>query len=414
MMRGVADTASDVIERCRLIAACSIEPGFTTRPFLTAPMKDVHALLSGWMTKAGMDVSIDAVGNIRGLYASARPGARRLFIGSHLDTVPRAGPYDGVLGVVMGVTLIELLDRRPLDFDVEVIGFSEEEGLRFGVPFIGSRALIGDVDEELLGKRDGDGIRVAEAIRGFGLDPENIGAARVASGAIGFFEFHIEQGPVLEDLGLQLGVVERIAGQSRLRILFKGATNHAGTTPMRLRRDALTAASQWIGEVESEARSENGLVATVGRLEIEPGAGNVIPGLVRATLDVRHAEDSVRHGALERILESAAAIAAKRKIDVSWETQLDQPAVAMDESLTKTLSQTLQHAGYPVHRMVSGAGHDAMVLARKLPAAMLFLRSPGGISHHSSESVLEQDVAAALKTGLYFLEEIAKGAGRNA
>jgi len=389
----------NVIERCRLLAQFSEEPGATTRTFLSEPMHQVHACLRGWMEQAGMSVVVDHAGNLRGLYASTRPSARRLFIGSHLDTVPRAGAFDGILGVVLGVALIERLRGSRLSFDIEVIGFSEEEGVRFGVPFIGSRALIGDIDDQLLET-------VSSAIAAFGLDPKRINEARTGDDALGYLEFHIEQGPVLESLNLPLGVVETIAGQSRFDVLFEGQANHAGTTPMNLRRDGLAGAAEWIGRVEREARGVPGAVATVGRVNISPGAANVIPGSAAASLDVRHADDDVRHCLATRLLRCAEQIAAARCLKVSWEQRLDQSAVAMDSSLIRMLERAVATTGCPIHRMPSGAGHDAMIVARRMPAAMLFLRSPGGISHHPDESVLAEDVAAALDVGMAFLQEL--------
>jgi allantoate deiminase len=207
--------AEEAMERCRLLARSSEEPGYTTRTFLSEPMRTIHDQLRGWMECAGMKVVTDHAGNLRGSYSSAGP-PRILFIGSHLDTVPRAGAFDGMLGVVIGVSLIELLGGRRLPFGIEVIGFSEEEGVRFGVPFIGSRALIGDADQDLLARCDAAGISIGEAISAFGLDPSRIGNAQIGDNAIGYVEFHIEQGPVLESLGLPLGVVEAICGQSRI------------------------------------------------------------------------------------------------------------------------------------------------------------------------------------------------------
>jgi allantoate deiminase len=369
-------------------------------------MKEVHRLLSSWMEDAGMTVSVDAVGNLRGHYPAAAGSRRRLLIGSHLDTVRRAGAYDGILGVVLGIALVEALNGGRLGFQIEIIGFSEEEGLRFGVPFIGSRALIGQLDEATLNKTDANGIRIVDAIQGFGLDPSRIVDARATADAIGYIEIHIEQGPVLENFGLQLGVVEAIAGQSRFRFTFKGETNHAGTTPMHLRRDALAGAAVWVREVERRAQSTGALVATVGFLEVEPGASNIVPGMVRATLDVRHADDSVRKSAVKSLQDFAKGIADTRQLSVSWEQNLDQPAVAMDASLTHAMEKAVQRAGHRVHRMTSGAGHDAMIVARTMPAAMLFLRSPAGVSHDAAENVLEEDVAAALVAASYFLEEI--------
>lgn len=384
-----------VIARCRALAECTEEPGFITRTFLSPPMREVHARLRAWMEQAGMRVHIDAAGNLRGVYEAVRPDAPRLYVGSHLDTVPHAGAFDGILGVVLGVALIERLAGRRLKFHLEVIGFSEEEGVRFGVPFIGSRAFIGDPVHD---------VRVDEALRAYGLDPSRIGEAEAGADALGYLEFHIEQGPVLESLGLPLGVVAAIAGQSRLTVCFEGQANHAGTTPMPLRRDALAAAAEWISAVEREARGTEGLVATVGRLDAEPGAGNVIAGRVNASLDVRHPADAVRTTAVARLLRCAEQIAARRGLTACWEQRLDQAAVPMDAGAGELLERAIADTAGTVHRMTSGAGHDAMIVARRMPAAMLFLRSPRGISHHPDEAVLPEDVAAALAAGMRFLE----------
>jgi allantoate deiminase len=348
------------------------------------------------MGRAGMTVIIDNAGNIRGLYPG---GTRRLIIGSHLDTVPHAGAFDGILGVVMGIALIERIGPRRLPLDIEVIGFSEEEGVRFGAPFIGSRAVIGDIDDELVEK-------IADAVNAFGLDASRISEARASDNALGYLEFHIEQGPVLESLDLPLGVVEAISGQSRLEIVFQGRANHAGTTPMHLRRDALAGAAEWIGAVEREAGAISGAVATIGRVDVSPGATNVIPGLVKTSLDVRHTDDHVRRALVDRLLRYAEQIASARCLTVSTEQRLDQSSVAMDPDLAQILEHAVSRAGRAIHRMPSGAGHDAMILARAMPAAMLFLRSPGGISHHPDESVLPADVAAALDVGMNFIEEL--------
>lgn len=388
-----------VIERCRLLAKATEEPGFITRTFLSEPMHAVHAHLRDWMEQAGMSVSVDHAGNLRGVYAAAESSTPRLYIGSHLDTVPHAGAFDGILGVVLGVALVERLRGRRLPFAIEVIGFSEEEGVRFGVPFIGSRAFIGDIDDALLA-------RISGAIAAFGLDPSRIGEARCGDNAIGYLEFHIEQGPVLECLDVSLGIVDAIAGQSRFDVTFDGHANHAGTTPMHLRRDALAGAAEWIAAVEREAHSVPGAVATVGRVDISPGATNVIAGCVTASLDVRHTDDSVRQELVAGLLQRARAIAASRCLNFCHEPRLDQPAVAMDPALMQMLERAVAEAGRAVHYMSSGAGHDAMIVARRMPAAMLFLRSPDGISHHPDETVLSEDVDAALETGMQFLKQL--------
>jgi allantoate deiminase len=396
----------EVIVRCRQLAAHTEEPGYITRRFLSEPMHRVHADLRAWMEHAGMSVHVDAAGNVRGYYGSAQVGAPRLIVGSHLDTVPHAGAFDGILGVVLGVALVKALGGRRLGFGIEVVGFSEEEGVRFGFPFIGSRALVGALDDALLAKRDAEGSSVADAIRAFGLNPAAIGEARVTGATLGYLEFHIEQGPVLESLDLPLGVVTSITGQSRLEVKFEGNANHAGTTPMHLRRDALAGAAEWINAVEREAVAIPSLVATVGKIEAQPGAGNVIAGSVRMSLDVRHANDEVRAGAVKHLLDSAQQIATRRGLRASSELRLDQAAVAMDARLIEMLGCAVQAGGYTDHRMHSGAGHDAMVMAERMPAAMLFLRGPGGISHHPDEAVLEADVAAALAAGLHFVDQL--------
>ena len=397
--------AQEVIGLCRKLAEFTEEPGHTTRTFLSPPMRDVHREIGGRMEQLGMSVSVDAAGNLRGFYPARTPGAPRVILGSHLDTVPHAGAFDGILGVVMGIAIVDALAPLRMSFGIEVVGFSEEEGVRFGVPFIGSRALAGTVDEPLLALHDSQGLSVADAIRSFGLDPERLPDARLADNTLGYLEFHIEQGPVLESLNYPLGVVEAIAGQNRLKLCFTGKAGHAGTTSMRLRRDALAGAAQWIALVENLAQNTHGLVATVGRLEIGPNAGNVIAGKVYASLDVRHTLDEVRHQAVERLLDGAKQIAANRGLSLEWEQHLDQSAVAMDPTLVDRLAQAVESAGYPLYPMPSGAGHDAMILAAKVPAVMLFLRSPGGVSHHPDENVLVEDVTAALNAGMHFLKQ---------
>ena len=390
--------ARAVMERCKGIATRTEEPGRTTRTFLSPPMRDVHDDLGAWMERLGMSVRIDAAGNLRG---RTGPGPAVL-IGSHLDTVPDAGAYDGVLGVILGITLVELLGQSNLPVDVEIVGFSEEEGVRFGVPFIGSRALVGDVDD-LLRCRDARGLSVREALLAYGLDPREMAEARIAPDTLGYVEFHIEQGPVLDALAAPLGVVDAIAGQSRLELAFTGRTSHAGTTPMASRRDALVGAAEWISLVEQAAMATPGLVATVGHVRTMPNTSNAINGRVVASLDVRHADDVARRRAVDSMLATARAVAQRRGLALSHVQHLDQATVRMAPALTAALVRAVAASDRSVHHMTSGAGHDAMIVARQVPAAMLFLRSPGGISHQPDEQVLEDDVAAALEVGLHLL-----------
>jgi allantoate deiminase len=370
-------------------------------------MRDCHRELAGWMEPLGADVQVDAAGNFRGVFPAAQPNAPRLLIGSHLDTVPNAGAYDGVLGVVLAIALLEELRGRRLPFGIEVVAFSEEEGVRFGTPFIGSRALVGRLDPELLDTRDAQGISVQEAIESFGLNPEKLPQAELESNMLGYLEFHIEQGPVLEKLNLPLALVEAIAGQSRLEFTFLGRANHAGTTPMHLRCDALAGAAEWIGTVERVAQGVPGLVATVGKIESKPGATNVIAGEAWLTLDVRHSSDEIRTRVVVDLIRQAEGIAARRGLSVQERTLLSQRAVAMDSFLNGEIEQAILKTGCEPHRMVSGAGHDAMIMVERVPAAMIFLRTPGGISHDPAESVACKDVEKAIECGLHLLDQLA-------
>jgi allantoate deiminase len=374
-------------------------------------VREVHAHLRNRMESLGMTVRTDAAGNLRGLWQPPGARAKRLILGSHIDTVPNAGAFDGVLGVTLALEWAQLAQELKLPLAIEIIAFSEEEGVRFGVPFLGSRAVAGCFDPALLALKDAEGVTLEEAIRDFGFNPAQIGEAALDADVHGFVEIHIEQGPVLESEGLSVAAVTAIIGQSRLTLEFRGHANHSGTTPMQLRRDALAGVAEWITAVESKGRNTDGLIATVGKIEVEPNAANVIAGVVRASLDVRHADDASRKAAVEFLLAQAQAIAGKRGLVLESTQQMDQPAVPMDERLTSYLADAIAAAGLPAKRMNSGAGHDAMVMAARVPTAMLFLRSPGGISHHPDEAVREEDVAVALNVGQKFLEQLAAQVG---
>ena len=403
---GITNRAEKVIARCLRIASFSEDKEYTRRTFLSPPMRDCHLEVARWLDALQVDARIDAAGNLRALYPP-RSKAPRLLIGSHLDTVPRAGAYDGVLGVAIGIALMEELRGRELPFAIEVIGFSEEEGVRFGIPFIGSRALVGRVDRELLKVQDAFGVTIQEAIENFGLLPSDLPEARLKDNTLGYLEFHIEQGPVLERLNMALAAVEAVAGQSRIELTFSGSSNHAGTTPMNLRRDAIAGAAEWIGVVERVAQETSGLVATVGKIVVKPGAANVIASEARLTLDIRHSSDDLRTGALENLLHQAREIAARRDLSMKENILLDQRAVAMDPLLVGIIEAAIAKSGSTTHRMVSGAGHDAMILAPEVPSAMIFLRSPGGISHDPKESVEPADVEKAIECGLHLLDLLA-------
>ncbi len=397
----MSDTARavDILHRCREISRCTEVPGTITRGYLSEPMHAVHRLLREWMSSAGMEVRLDAAGNLRGLRRTSTPGSPRLLLGSHLDTVPDAGAFDGVFGVVLAVAAVEALGDVSLPYEIEVIGFSEEEGVCFGKPFLGSLAVVGQIDPATLARSDRHGVTVAERLRRFGLNPDDLSDARLAANTAAYIEVHIEQGPVLDTAGESIAVVTSIVGQLRLLFHFRGQANHAGTTPMHLRRDPVVAAAEWIVAIERLASDVSGLVATTGHLRAHPGAVNVIAGAVEATLDVRHEMDVTRENFARSAIDTAREIAARRGLTVDARLETEQSSVPMHPGLVRQLCSAAEEAlGSPVRTMPSGAGHDAMILARSVPSAMLFVRSPGGISHHPEEAVLHDDAAAALRT----------------
>jgi allantoate deiminase len=394
-----------VIERCQYLARCSEEPGAITRPFASEAMRCAHERVNEWMREAGMAVRRDNVGNLRGRFEGT--GETTLLLGSHLDSVRDAGKYDGPLGVTVAIAAVQRLHDagRRLPFAIEVLAFADEEGLRFGSTYLGSRAVAGTFETTDLDRPDSDGITMRDAIGAFGGNPLRIDDDKWSGGRLlGYCEVHIEQGPVLETRDLPVGVVSAIAGQERHRILFTGEAAHAGTTPMDKRRDALVAASVFVQAVEDYAGSDDGLVATVGQLDVRPGAANVIPGEVALSLDVRHPDDSVRVIASRRLLEIAAEIGKHRKIGVAVAQISESATVPCSRRLVSTLSRAVQDLGHPVIELASGAGHDAVAMSALTEVGMLFVRCKGGVSHNPAESVKTEDVAVAIDVLSQFLE----------
>ena len=404
--------ADETLARCEILALESEQPGRLTRTFLSPPMRRVHDHLAGWMAGAGMGVRLDQAANLIGTLPdeNGRDDAPIVLIGSHLDTVPDAGKYDGVLGVLLGVAAVQALGPRRLPFALEVVGFSEEEGVRYRAPYLGSLALSGRFDPSYFNLVDDDGVTMADAFRRFGLDPGLIAGAASPPGRVAaYLEAHIEQGPVLESWGSPVGVVSAIAGQSRLWVTFEGRAGHAGTSPMDLRRDALPAAAELVLAVEGLARSVEGLRGTVGSIAASPGAVNVVPGSVTLSMDIRHAIDDVRDRAVDGLLDAARGIASRRGLEFRVDRAQHHRAVPTDPALSDLLASAVRDAGVEPRRLVSGAGHDAAVMAGLAPMAMLFLRSPGGISHHPDEQVLKSDVRIALDVLVRWLFALAAG-----
>ena len=403
--------ARQVMERCRELGAVSQEDGRLTRPFATPAMARADDLVGRWMAAAGLRVRSDAAGNLIGRLEGADPAAGTLLLGSHLDTVRDAGAFDGPLGVLVAVACVERLRTEGVvpPFAIEVLGFSDEEGLRYGTAYLGSRAVAGTFEPALLELVDDAGVTLGDALRDFGGEPEEIaGAARRGERLLGYCEVHIEQGPVLEGRDVPVGVVSAIAGATRAELEFSGRAGHAGTVPMDARHDAACAAAEWVLAVEAAARAEPGLVATVGRLEARPGAPNVVPGAAVASLDVRHADDAVRAATVAQLRAEARRIGAARGVEVAWREVMSAPAVAADGALTAALSAAVAERGLPVLTLTSGAGHDAVALAELTGVAMLFVRCAGGVSHHPDESVDEADVAVALDVLHGFVRGLAR------
>jgi allantoate deiminase len=401
--------AAAVMKRCEILGGISEEPGLLARPYGSRAMGEVNDVVSGWMREAGMAVRRDAIGNLIGRYEGT--GEKTLVLGSHLDTVRDAGKYDGPLGVLVAISCVQDLRDRDerLPYALEVVAFADEEGLRFGTTFLGSSVYAGAFDEERLSFEGPDGVTLADAVRAFGGDPEAlVGGGREGGDLLGYVEVHIEQGPVLEELGLPVGVVTAINGQSRVGVGFAGEAGHAGTVPMETRRDALCAAAEFVVEVERAARREPDSVATVGEISALPGASNVVPGEARLSLDVRHPDDAARERLRDNLERRAREIAAYRGCESEWRVRQETGAVSMDPMLGALLEGAVEDSGITATRLSSGAGHDAAQVAALAPVTMLFVRCERGISHNPAESVESEDVGAALEVMRNFLSLLSR------
>lgn len=398
--------AKKLVRMLDALGRVSDEGGKLTRTFQSPAMRRANALVGGWMREAGLAVHEDAVGNLIGRQAAAKAGTKTLLLGSHLDTVRDAGRFDGPLGVLLPIVALEVLKKRGvvLPFSVEVLGFAEEEGVRFASAYLGSEGFTGRLKAKTLTLKDSDGVSVGEVLGKDFILPK---PAHRRADLLGYVEVHIEQGPVLEAKGLAVGVVSAIAGQSRFRLTWTGKAGHAGTTPMALRRDALAGAAEFALAAEKLARGTSGLVATVGAMTVAPGAANVIPGQVIHTLDVRHADDAVRRKALLALGHSAARIARQRGLTVRWQRTQDNGAVACSPELTARLDQSVKAVQGRSLTLVSGAGHDGVVVSALTPVAMLFVRCRDGLSHHPDEHASPADLAVALRVMVDFLERLA-------
>ena len=389
------------------LAECSEDPAELTRRYLTPEHAQAAEIVMRRMREAGMSARLDAVGNVVGHFPGRRPGARRLILGSHQDTVRNAGKFDGALGVLLPIACLRSLHERGerLDYPVDVIAFGDEEGVRFQATLLGSRAVAGNLDQAMLQAVDDDGVHLHEAMRAFGLDPGAVADAGYNRDEVAaYVEVHIEQGPVLEAEDLPVGVVTSISGAVRLRVEVMGRAGHAGTVPMNLRRDALAAASEAVVAVERTCLEIPGTVGTVGMLRTVSGAVNVIPGVVEFTIDVRGESDELRRAALDRIDGAFAGIASRRGVHFDCVPTHEVGARQCSPRLVRRLGEAIEAEGFDVRRLPSGAGHDAMAMADLTEVGMLFVRCKEGISHHPAESMTVADAEVAARVLLRFLD----------
>lgn len=393
--------ARRIMQRADELAQVSETPEQLTRVYLSPEHLRANYLVASWMEQVGMTTWQDAVGNICGRYEGAREGAQAVLLGSHLDTVRNAGRYDGMLGVLTALEVVAFLHEHNLQLEqaIEIVGFGDEEGTRFGITLLGSRGVTGTWPDNWLACEDGAGISVGQALVNAGFDPSRIqSAARGAEEFSAYLELHIEQGPVLERENLALGVVTAINGARRLKCRFVGEAGHAGTVPMTIRKDALAAAANWMTYIESTTASyAPDIVATVGSLQCLPGAANVIPGEVLLTLDIRSPRDSDIEALLEKLLSEALQIAAQRGVAFDSEIYYSIPATPCDASLQRQLTSAITSVQGRSLSLPSGAGHDAIAIAELWPVGMMFVRCDRGISHHPAESVTEADVMQAVQ-----------------
>ena len=407
LLEVLPDFGPTLMQWFNIIGAWSEADDGLTCSYMTPTHVRTAAQIASWMRDAGMEVAIDAVGNVIGRYLSDHPSAKTLMTGSHYDTVRDGGKYDGRLGILLPIAIVRHLNERSerLPFNFEVIGFAEEEGVRFQSTFLGSNAVIGQFDMALLDQLDADGVAMREALALAGHDAAAIPAiARKRDDLLGFIEVHIEQGPVLLEHGLAVGVVSAIAGSSRYLIDLTGLASHAGTTPMNMRRDAAAAAAEIVLMVERRCAQAPSLVGTVGQLEVPNGSVNVIAGQCKLSLDIRAGDDAVRLFAVADVLDAIDAICARRQVEAKVQQIVAASAAPCAPRLMDQLGAAIERAGLPRYDLASGAGHDAMAMAKLTDVAMLFTRcGNGGISHNRLETMTADDAEISAQVMLDFL-----------
>ncbi|SMB88231.1 amidase, hydantoinase/carbamoylase family [Hymenobacter roseosalivarius DSM 11622] len=402
--------AEQLLQRIHTLAAISEDSNGVTRTVGTPAFLAGSALVKSWLEAAGLETRIDSIGNVRGRLVSTYPNAKTFVIASHIDTVINAGKFDGPLGVLLGLDLLEQLinQKVELPFHIELIAFSDEEGCRFHTTYLGSKVVGGFFEADLLQKRDAAGINLATVLATMGCDAQQLTHDAIpAADWLGYFEAHIEQGPVLYERNIPVALVTAIAGQQRIEMVFRGMAGHAGTVPMNMRQDALCCAAEAVLAIEQFGQEHRQtLVATVGKLDIRHAASNVIPGEVVCSLDVRSADEAHLTWASQALFENVQAIAQRRNSTLDWNLIQQTAPVTCDANLNSLLARAIADSGYKVIPLVSGAGHDAVPISKVAPATMMFVRCFKGISHNPLENVELPDLAAALRVAERFLTQL--------
>jgi allantoate deiminase len=407
-MRNYEIRSEKIFARINELATITEEPGMVTRRFGSDAFIEASQKVLQWMNAAGLETKIDNIGNVRGLLNSSAENAKTLIIASHIDSVVNAGKFDGPLGVLMGIDLVENIveNKLQLPFNILLIAFSDEEGVRFHTTYLGSKVIAGSFDTVLLNKKDENDITLREVIQKLGGNVQLLQQdALTRDSLLGYFEMHIEQGPVLYEAGIPVAVVTAIAGQKRVELVFTGVAGHAGTVPMNMRQDALCCAAECITSIEEFALAhKTDIVATVGKIDITNSASNVVPGLVRCTLDVRSADEVRLTFACNALQNIISQICEDRHIQFQWNMIQETAPVTCSSAMTESLKQAIKAAGHEVVELVSGAGHDAVPMSAVCPVSMMFIRCFKGISHNPLEDVELKDVTAAIEVADHFID----------
>lgn len=402
------ERAIRIEKRINELAFISEMPNGILRQYGTEAFVKGRSLIQQWMNEAGLQTRIDSIGNLRGRWASKNPDAKTFVIASHIDTVVNAGRFDGPLGVLMGLEIVEENAISDIPFNLELIAFCDEEGARFHTAYLGSSVLAGSFNQSFLDKKDVSGLRLGEIVHECGGNPEQIlDDAMNKDEWLGYFEIHIEQGPVLYEKNIPVAVVSGIAAQTRIEITFEGNAGHAGTVPMGMRQDALCCASECVLAIERYGLNHIGkLVATVGKMDIPNASSNVIPGSVNCTIDMRSPDSDLLFEICGKINQEVAHICESRNIAFSWNVVQDNKAVECDPELQTILAQSVTETGNELLELYSGAGHDAVAISEVAPVSMMFVRCFEGISHNPKENVELKDIAAGLDVAKTYIKNL--------